>query len=133
MRLKMIAPLGALAFAGLAVPALAVHEPLYVTSEPIYITTVPAEEVGYYTRYEVTAPRPGTPAGNQALIEDVKLALAEDPAVNPAKIEVDMDAGALTLRGQVRSDAEATRAAQTARSAAGTTNVHNYLRPGFMN
>jgi hypothetical protein len=131
MRLKMTAPLGALAF-GLAVPALAQLEPIHVTTEPVYVMTVPAEEAGYYSRYEVLAPRPGSPAASQALIDDVKVALADDPAVNPAKIEVDMDAGAVTLRGQVRSDAEATRAAQTARSAAGTTNVHNYLRPGFM-
>jgi osmotically-inducible protein OsmY len=118
----VFAPLGALAIATLAPPLSAYDEPGDI-----------AGEARYTSHYEVTAPRPESRAADQALVDDVKIALASDAAVNPAKIDVDVERGSLTLRGQVRSDQEGERAARIARGVAGTTDVHNYLRKGFMN
>jgi hypothetical protein len=120
-RIVRYAVLGAFAGTGTAVLADHAADP-YVSAEG-----------DYYDRYVVVAPRLTRPAEEHFLIEDVKDALARDPAVKPQKIDVDYERGAVTLSGQVRSDAQAERAARTARSAAGSVDVHNYLRPGFMN
>jgi hyperosmotically inducible protein len=60
----------------------------------------------------------------------VKTKLLADPGVSGLKINVDTDDGVVTLRGNVKSMAEADKASAIARQSAGVKRVVNNLRVG---
>jgi hyperosmotically inducible periplasmic protein len=74
------------------------------------------------------------PRGIGRTIEDagitasVKLSLAFEPGVSAIGINVDTDRGVVTLRGEVRSEAERQLAAKVAEDAAHVREVVNELR-----
>src|SRR5688572_21447884 len=57
----------------------------------------------------------------------VKTALAKDRDVSATAVNVDTDKGVVTLKGQVRSDSERSKAAQLARGVDGVKSVQNNL------
>lgn len=60
----------------------------------------------------------------------VKTALLNDPAVTSTDIDVDTQAGIVTLSGKVRSKAEADRALQVVRTVPGVKEVKSQLTIG---
>jgi hyperosmotically inducible protein len=58
----------------------------------------------------------------------VKTALLNDPEVGGLRIDVDTFNGVVTLSGRVKSDAEATKAVQLARSIGGVTDVKSTMQ-----
>ena len=64
---------------------------------------------------------------NAALTGKVKSALAADVGLKTVKIDVDSEAGVVTLKGNVDSDDTRRRAEATARKVSGVTQVRNQL------
>ena len=64
---------------------------------------------------------------NAALTGKVKSALAQDVGLKTMKIDVDSEAGVVTLKGNVDSDDTRRRAEATARKVSGVTQVRNQL------
>jgi len=62
-----------------------------------------------------------------AITAKVKTSLAKDPDVSAMKVNVDTDKGVVTLKCEVKSDAERRKAATLAREVAGVKTVHNEL------
>ena len=58
----------------------------------------------------------------------IKTALLNDPQVGAMKIDVDTTQGVVTLSGIVKSQADASRAIQLAKQAAGTNDVKSALQ-----
>lgn len=74
------------------------------------------------------------PAGQQvddaAITAKVKAKLTADPEVNPFNIDVDTDAGVVSLRGTVEDPEAKTAAGQLARNTEGVVSVRNEIKVG---
>lgn len=66
--------------------------------------------------------------GDAALTGKIKSKMALDDSVKAASIDVTTTNGVVTLRGDVRSEAERTRAVQLARETNGVTSVTDHLK-----
>ena len=67
--------------------------------------------------------------GDATITAKVKTEFAKDKDVSALKINVDTDAkGAVTLKGNVKSQAEADKAVQVAKGTKGVTSVKNELK-----
>lgn len=73
---------------------------------------------------------PGEQLDDAAITAQVKTKLAADPEVNPFNIDVDTDAGVVTLRGTVEDPEAKTEAAKLARGTSGVRSVRNEIRVG---
>ena len=62
-----------------------------------------------------------------AITAKVKTAFAKDPDVSALKVHVDTDKGYVTLKGDVKSPTERSKAAQLASSVEGVKGVNNNL------
>lgn len=69
----------------------------------------------------------GVYVGDKALLTQVKAALANDPAVQSLKVDVEVNRSEVSLGGFVDSDAERNAAVAAARTVAGVTKVVNNL------
>ena len=69
----------------------------------------------------------GAAVDDAAITAKVKTAFAKDPDVSALKVHVDTDRGYVTLKGDVKSDRERSKAAQLARGIEGVTGVSNQL------
>jgi len=73
---------------------------------------------------------PGEQLDDATITTRVKAKLAADPEVNPFNIDVDTDAGVVTLRGQVEDPEAKTEAAKLARGTSGVVSVRNEITVG---
>jgi osmotically-inducible protein OsmY len=76
---------------------------------------------------ESTADQAKRATKNAALTGKVKSALAADVGLKTLKIDVDSEAGVVTLKGNVDSDDTRRRAEATAKKVSGVTRVRNQL------
>jgi len=72
-------------------------------------------------------PKPASAADNAATTAKIKTALLGDKTAPGLKINVDTNAGVVTLSGQVDNAAQKTRAEQIAKQTKGVTRVINHL------
>lgn len=73
----------------------------------------------------------GTAAFDDATISTrVKTVLLNDPTVGALRIDVNTQAGVVTLSGQARSESEAQKAVQLARGVPGVKDVKSQLKVG---
>jgi hyperosmotically inducible protein len=73
---------------------------------------------------------PGEQLDDATITARVKAKLAADPEVNPFNIDVDTDAGVVTLRGTVEDPEAKTEAAKLARGTSGVRSVRNEIKVG---
>jgi osmotically-inducible protein OsmY len=64
---------------------------------------------------------------DDALVDQVRVKLANDADVGGMKIDVDVHQGAVTLKGKVRTDKQRVRAEKIAKKVKGVTSVNNQL------
>ncbi len=74
-----------------------------------------------------TAPTTGQRVDDAAITEKVKSALSAEPNVPGTTINVDTNAGQVTLRGRVENQTQAERAVEVARGVEGVQRVDNQL------
>lgn len=67
------------------------------------------------------------PTGDAAIAENVKKALAADPATKDLNVNVESNDGRVRLKGEVRSVAAFQKATSVARSVPGVTAVENHM------
>jgi hyperosmotically inducible protein len=72
----------------------------------------------------------GQQVDDATITSKVKAKLTADPEVNPFNIDVDTDAGVVTLRGRVEDPEAKTEAAKLARNTTGVVSVRNEIRVG---
>jgi hypothetical protein len=72
----------------------------------------------------------GIEAGDASLADKVRARLAGDPQLRPLRIEVDAEAGRVTLWGRVGRAEERAAAEQQARRTPGVTSVINLIKVG---
>lgn len=64
---------------------------------------------------------------DDALNDQVRVKLANDPDVGGMKIDVDVHDGAVTLKGKVRTDKQKSKAEKVAKKVKGVASVNNQL------
>jgi hyperosmotically inducible periplasmic protein len=64
---------------------------------------------------------------DDALVDQVRVKLANDADVGGMKIDVDVHQGAVTLKGKVRTDKQRVKAEKIAKKVKGVTSVNNQL------
>ena|SRR5579871_3676532 len=67
-------------------------------------------------------------ASDGAIYDDIRRKLANDVEVKGAGIDVDVKAGAVTLKGRVHSDKARSKATSIAKKVKGVTSVDNQLK-----
>ena len=105
------------------------ERPVATTGSGPAIDTTKARQTGAAIGEKVaeSANRAEHALGDGALTAKIKSKMALDDTVKAAGIDVDTVAGAVTLSGTVRSEAERTKAMQLARDTAGVTSVTDRL------
>jgi hyperosmotically inducible protein len=73
---------------------------------------------------------PGQQLDDATITASVKAKLAADPEVNPFNIDVDTDAGVVTLRGTVEDREAKTEAVKLARGTSGVRSVRDEIKVG---
>jgi hyperosmotically inducible protein len=68
------------------------------------------------------------PVSDDVIYDQVRLKLAEDPAVNGGALEVDVKDGVVTIRGKVRTDKAREKAEKVAKKVKGVKSVINELK-----
>jgi hyperosmotically inducible periplasmic protein len=64
---------------------------------------------------------------DDALVDQVRVKLADDPEVGGMKIDVEVHQGKVTLTGKVRTDKQKAKAEKVAKKVKGVTGVVNQL------
>lgn len=77
-----------------------------------------------------TTQSPGQQVDDAALTAQVKAKLTADPDINPFNIDVDTDAGVVTLRGVVEDSEAKAEAGRLARNTSGVVSVRNEITVG---
>src|SRR5260370_27733214 len=70
------------------------------------------------------------PTDDDRIIDQVRLKLANDPEVGRSSIDVEVHAGAVTLRGKVKKEKLPSNAEHLAKKGKGVTSVSNQLTVG---
>ena len=78
--------------------------------------------------FEAVARHAREAARDARLASSIRSSLGKDPLVRLYRIEVDVDAGAATLTGEVNTTGERARAEQIVRQQKGITSVRNRIR-----
>jgi hyperosmotically inducible protein len=73
---------------------------------------------------------PGQQVDDAAITSKVKAKLTADPEINPFNIDVDTDAGVVSLRGTVEDPEAKTQAERLARNTEGVVSVRNEISVG---
>jgi osmotically-inducible protein OsmY len=99
----------------------------HITDSDVKDRVEKAEDAAHEKNEKIEDAKDSNAIKDAKITTEVKLKLAEDPAVSALKIDVDTTAGIVTLRGAVKSRAAATKAVHLAESVDGVKSVKSVL------
>jgi hyperosmotically inducible periplasmic protein len=99
----------------------------HITDSDVKDRVEKAEEAAHEKNEKIEDAKDSNALKDAKITTEVKLKLAEDPDVSALKIDVDTNAGIVTLRGTVKSRAAAAKAVHLAESVDGVKSVKSVL------